>query len=91
MTNENDEFAVRRRRALYRAAHRGTKEMDWLLGRFAQAVVERMNEHRLLAFEQLIVAPDTEIELAIKGGAPLGQADLDTLISELRSFHGLPS
>ena len=32
-----DDVASRRRRAVFRAGHRGTKEMDWLLGRFAEA------------------------------------------------------
>ena len=31
-----DDAETRRRRAVYRACHRGTKEMDWILGRFAE-------------------------------------------------------
>ena len=32
-----DDIEIRRRRAAYRACHRGTKEMDLILGRFAVA------------------------------------------------------
>ena len=32
-----DDVERRRRRAVYRACHRGTKEMDWILGRFRAA------------------------------------------------------
>ena len=32
-----DDVESRRRRAAFRATHRGNKEMDWLIGRFAQA------------------------------------------------------
>ena len=31
-----DDVETRRRRAAYRASHRGTKEMDWMLGRYAE-------------------------------------------------------
>lgn len=89
MITEDDELALRRRRALYRATHRGTKEMDWLLGRFAQAVVGQMDDARLSALERLVVVPDTEIDQAVKGGAAFGQNDLDRLIADLRAFHGL--
>ena len=37
-----DDVASRRRRAAFRASHRGTKEMDWLMGRFADARVADM-------------------------------------------------
>ncbi|TMJ66522.1 MAG: succinate dehydrogenase assembly factor 2, partial [Alphaproteobacteria bacterium] len=37
-----DDVERRRRRAVYRACHRGTKEMDWILGRFAQAALADM-------------------------------------------------
>ena len=32
-----DDLEMRRRRAAYRASHRGTKEMDIILGRYAEA------------------------------------------------------
>ena len=37
-----DDVASRRRRAVFRASHRGTKEMDWLIGRFAESRVAGM-------------------------------------------------
>ena len=37
-----DDAETRRRRAAYRACHRGTKEMDWILGRFAEAALPAM-------------------------------------------------
>ena len=35
--NLTEDLETIRKRALYRATHRGTMEMDWLLGRFAEA------------------------------------------------------
>ena len=38
-----NDLGMRRRRALWRATHRGSKEMDFLLGRFAERAVETMD------------------------------------------------
>ncbi|HZV22105.1 MAG TPA: succinate dehydrogenase assembly factor 2 [Hyphomicrobiales bacterium] len=76
----------RRKRALYRANHRGTKELDLMLGRFANACVPTMDEERLTAFERLLVLPDPEIDRWVrKGKAPDGVA---AIIGELRAFLG---
>jgi antitoxin CptB len=48
----------RRRRAQYRAAHRGTLEMDWLLGRYAAAALPAMPQAELDRFEGLLTLPD---------------------------------
>ena len=42
----------RRRGALYRACHRGTREMDLLLGRFADTHIEKLSERDLADFEE---------------------------------------
>src|SRR5688572_25229282 len=41
MTNESDPN-LRRRKLRYRAAHRGTREMDFVLGRFADAEADTL-------------------------------------------------
>jgi antitoxin CptB len=70
-----DGLEIRRKRALYRAGHRGTKELDLILGRYAEARVPGMDEARLTAFEQLLALPDPDIELWIRGAsAPDGVA-----------------
>ena len=38
------DLEIRRRRAAYRAHHRGTKEMDWLVGRYADAHLAEVRE-----------------------------------------------
>ena len=56
-----DDVASRRRRAAFRASHRGTKEMDWLIGRFADARVPDMTPQALADFERLLQMPDPEL------------------------------
>jgi antitoxin CptB len=83
------DLGMRRRRALWRASHRGTKEMDYLLGRYAAASLDGMNASDLTLFERLIDTPDPEIERAVLDRFSLGVRELDELIDRLRHFHGL--
>jgi antitoxin CptB len=83
------DLGMRRRRALWRATHRGSKEMDFLLGRFAEQALDGMNAAEITVFERLIDASDPAIESCVLEGDPLGEPDLDELIDRLRRFHGL--
>ena len=89
MVMSGSDLGMRRRRALWRATHRGSKEMDFLLGRFAEAALDGMNAAEIGVFERLIDTPDPGIEMSLFGGQSLGETDLDELIARLRRFHGL--
>jgi antitoxin CptB len=88
-----DDVESRRRRALYRATHRGNKEMDWLIGRFAlarlAAVPPAMSPEALIAFERLLLVPDPHLYDMIMHPevAPAGEHAM--LVAELRAFHRL--
>jgi antitoxin CptB len=86
----HEDLETRRRRAAYRAAHRGSKEMDWLLGRFAASTLTGMSAATLERFEQLLALPDPDLQQLIlypELGSP--PASLRELIAGLRAFHGL--
>ena len=81
---------MRRRRALYRATHRGSKEMDFLLGRFAEQTLDGMNasrDRRVRAADRGARSGDREL----RAGRLLARArpDLDELMRACRRFHGL--
>lgn len=80
---------VRRRRAGYRAAHRGTKEMDWLLGRFAAARLDGMSEAELTHFEQLLEEADPTLQQWIMVETAVPDDRHAELIQTLRAFHRL--
>lgn len=79
----------RRRRVAYRASHRGTKEMDWLLGRYADARLASMNEGDLDRLERLLTLPDPDLQTWIMTGAVGAENELSGLVADIRSFHGL--
>jgi antitoxin CptB len=83
------DVASRRRRAHFRASHRGTKEMDWLVGRFADARVAGMAPDALAGFERLLLLPDPQLHdmIVYPEIAPAGE--FAELIAQLRAFHGL--
>ncbi len=83
------DVGMRRRRALWRATHRGSKEMDFLLGRYAEASLDGMNANDISIFERLIDVPDPEIENAVLECQSLGDPELDELMRLVRRFHGL--
>lgn len=51
----------RRKRLVYRSWHRGTKEMDMLLGKFADAHVLTMAESQLDQYEVLLDLNDPDL------------------------------
>lgn len=81
----------RRRRAHYRAAHRGTREMDWLLGRYAQMAVPAMSHGDLVHFERLLAVPDPALHDWIVLGDAMQESELEPLVLAIRKFHGLGS
>ena len=83
------ELDARRRRALWRASHRGTKEMDLMLGAYARAELARMDAARLARFEALLALPDPDLNAWILQPALIDGSDFSADIGALRRFHGL--
>jgi antitoxin CptB len=85
-----EDVETRRRRAVYRAWHRGTKEMDWVLGRFADSALGAMSPETLGHFERLLALPDPDLQqLLLNPVAAPGPEALAELIARVRAFHGL--
>ncbi len=63
--------AIRRRRLLYRATHRGTYENDLMIGGFVRTHLESFDESELDALEQLLELPDTDLADWLTGRRPI--------------------
>ena len=86
----SEDIEVRRRRAIWRAGHRGTKELDLLVGRFAEAHLPAMDGEALDRFERFLAVADPEIQSWLLGpSAGLGDADFTDVVADIRKFHGL--
>jgi antitoxin CptB len=77
----------RRRRLLYRAWHCGVREMDLIVGRFADAAIDRFDTAQLDEFERLIDVPGHELYAWVTDQVEV-PADYDTaVLRRLRNFH----
>lgn len=87
--SSEDDLAIRRKRALYRAQHRGTKEMDWMLGRYAAAKLDTMTGDELALMEGLLEAADPNINSWLIEPQSCPEAAFDPLIADIRAFHSM--
>jgi antitoxin CptB len=77
----------RRRRLLFRSWHRGIREMDLVLGRFADTHIAKLSEPELDEYERWLEVPDQRI-FAWVNGAQAAPPEFDTvLFRRLREFH----
>jgi antitoxin CptB len=82
-----EELSMRLRRLRYRAWHRGTKEMDLMLGPYADARLGAMEAAELDRFETLLEEADTDLLKWLMGQEPTpADADAD-LLADLLKFR----
>jgi antitoxin CptB len=86
----SDDIDVRRKRAFWRAGHRGTKELDLLVGGFADARLPFMTGPELSRFEAFLAATEPELQawLLVPAGAA-SEGPFADIVAEIRKFHGL--
>ena len=77
----------RRKRILYRAWHRGTKEMDLVLGAYADARIAMLDDARLDQLEHLMTVTDPNAYKWLSGTRPVPQEWDSPLVREIRTFH----
>ncbi|MEX3008941.1 succinate dehydrogenase assembly factor 2 [Hoeflea sp. TYP-13] len=60
-TRTSAELDPRRRRILFRAWHRGIREMDLILGQFADENIDRLSDAQLDVLEALMAVDDRDL------------------------------
>lgn len=83
----NQKLDARRKRLRFRAWHRGTREMDLLLGGFADAALAGFTEGEVALFEALMEAPDPDLYSWITGATAVPANFDTTLFKRLCAFH----
>ena len=77
----------RRRRALFRAWHRGMREMDILLGKFSDASLATMSDAEMDEFEVLLELPDRDLLGWLTGEFQLPPEQDTPLWRKIAAFH----
>ena len=78
----------RRRRLLFRSRHRGIREMDLVLGPFADAALVGMTDAELDEYERWLDIPDQQIFAWVNGSEATPDAVDTVLFRKLLAFHG---
>ncbi|MGB8279168.1 MAG: succinate dehydrogenase assembly factor 2 [Methylovirgula sp.] len=78
---------ARRRRALFHSWHRGMREMDILMGRFADAQLATLSEAELVDYEILIEVQDRDIFGWLTGQMDIPPAYDTPVFRKILAFH----
>jgi antitoxin CptB len=83
----SDGLDLRRRKLLFRCWHRGMREMDLIMGRFADSALVELSEAELAELERLIELPDRDLLAWVTGEANVPK-DIDCAVfRRMRDFH----
>ena len=78
---------VRRRKLLFRAWRRGVREIDLIVGRFADVYIDKFDEPGLDDFERLIEVPNAELYAWVVGNTAIPENHDSAVLRQLISFH----
>ena len=77
----------RRKKLLFRSWHRGMREMDYVLGTYANHAIADMSDDELSQFELLMQLPDPDMYKWLSGSIEV-PANYDTsVVRKIREFH----
>lgn len=86
-TRSSEGLSPRRRRLLFRSWHRGIREMDLLMGRFADSCIAELADSELDEYEKLLEVPDHDLYGWITGEGTAPAPYATALLRRLRAFH----
>ncbi|HET7714483.1 MAG TPA: succinate dehydrogenase assembly factor 2 [Bauldia sp.] len=84
----NLDIDTRRRRLRFRAWHRGIRETDLIMGRFADAYIETFTVEEMADFERLLEIPDRDILDWVTGASPVPKDAMTPMLGRILAFHG---
>ena len=86
-TRTTEALDPRRRKLLFRSWHRGMREVDLILGAFADARIDSLTEQELDQYERLLETPDTMLFTWLTGQRALDDAPEPELMKTIVAFR----
>ncbi|MDQ2633893.1 MAG: succinate dehydrogenase assembly factor 2 [Pseudomonadota bacterium] len=74
MVRSSEGLDARRRKLLFRSWHRGIREMDLILGGFADAAIATLTDAELHQYEHLLEVQDADLLSWVTGTNPIPAA-----------------
>ncbi len=81
-----DDFSNQRKRLIFRSWHRGTREMDLIMGRFAEQAVPGMTEMDLATYARLLEENDPDIYDWLCGRQPIPDSSDSAVLRQLIDY-----
>ena len=85
-TRSSSGLDERRKRLLFRCWHRGTREMDLILGRFADAEIGKLSDDELTQLETLLEVNDPDLYAAITSDKVLPAEVTGALFARIKAY-----
>lgn len=85
----SSDLDIRRRKALFRSWHRGIREMDLVLGRFADAEIGNLSDAELDEYEQLMEVPDRDLFQWLTGEVAAPGNYATPTFARIRAFYAM--
>lgn len=87
MSSEDNQLEHRRRKLKFRAWHRGTKEMDFILGGYADEHLWQMDDAEMDVFSHMLEAPDDLFYSWVSGGKETPAEYDNEIMQALKTFR----
>lgn len=86
-TRSSEGLDARRKKLLFRSWHRGMREMDLILGSFADARIGDLTDAEIDQYEVLLDVNDTELLPVITGEKPIPDDPSASLLATILAFR----
>ena len=80
-------LSARQKKLLFRAWHRGTREADLMMGRFAERHIEHWDETHLDLFEEFLDEADADIFDWVTGKLPMPVLPCAVFLEQMQAFY----
>jgi len=82
-----DNISIKRKQLIFRSWHRGTREIDLLLGRFADAHLPAFNEAQLAEYDRFLNNSDPDIYNWLTRQEPVPPSEESGAVKLLMAFY----
>lgn len=89
-TRSSADLDPRRRKVLFRSWHRGMREVDLILGSFADAEIDRLSEEELAIYEKFMAEQDADILKWVIGEQPVPDRHDTPVFAKILSYRQAP-
>lgn len=86
-TRSSADLDIRRRKALFRSWHRGMREVDLILGSFADGEIAALSDDELAIYEALMAEPDADILKWVTGEAAVPASHDTPVFAKILSYR----